>query len=46
MTQLAGQQLLQPTSMVRDHQLPLQLPPVFGHSHAQDKIQPWGVMQY
>lgn len=46
MTQLAGQQLLQPTLMVRDHQLPLQLPPAPGHSHIQDKILPCGVMQY
>lgn len=46
MTQLAGQQLLQPALMVRDHQLPLQLPLAPGHSHVQDKIQPWGVMQY
>lgn len=32
--------------MVRNHQLPIQLPLVSGHSHVQDKIQPWGVMQY
>lgn len=32
--------------MVRNHQLPIQLPLAPGHSHVQDKIQSWGVMQY
>ena len=32
--------------MVRNHQLPIQLPPAPVHSHDQDKILPWGVMQY